>query len=277
MAEPQTGMTAALGSSGRRGGAVNGVTDRGVSGVAYAVAAGADDVGLGHEAGAAGAAEARLLRELCHDLIEPVASIKLLVEVTCMEAHPDPPVRDRLRLIADEAGRIGDICGQVLDQPRRSEMLRLDMLAAEAVASAQLRHGGFIESVIDPVTLSVHPAVIIRILNNLLTNACRAAGAAGRVRLQVALEDGQARLAVSDSGGGLGTGKPGRASLGLEIIGGLALGCGGIVQMGTSDLGGLCVTVLLPCPPQPELTAGQRGRGLAGSPGPGLRDGGLPR
>src|ERR1022692_3940180 len=99
MAEPQT-VTAALGSSGRRGGSVNGVTDRGVSVVADAVAAGADDAGLGHEAVAAGAAEARLLRELCHDLIEPVAAIKLLVEVTCMEAHPDPPVRARWGLIA---------------------------------------------------------------------------------------------------------------------------------------------------------------------------------
>ena len=217
-----------------------------------------------------------MLRELCHDLIEPVASIKLLVEVTCLEAHPDPPVRDRLRLIADEAGRIGDICGQVLGQPRRIEMLRLDVLAAEAVASAQLRHGGVIESVIDPVTLYVHPAVIIRILNNLLTNACRAAGAGGRVRLLVAHDEGQARLTVADSGGGLGTAQTGRTSLGLEIIGGLALGCGGTVQMGTSDLGGLCVTVLLPCLPQSELTAGQRGRGPGANPGPGLQDGGLP-
>ena len=251
---------------------MNGVTDVGASVVAGAVTAGADDVVLQE-----GAAAARLLHELCHDLIEPVAAIKLLVQVACMEARPDQSVRDRLRLIADEAGRISDICGQVLDQPRRIEMLRLDVLAAEAVASARLRHGDLIEAVIDPVTLDVHPAVIIRILNNLLTNACRAAGAAGRVRLVVAHEDGQARLAVADSGGGLGTGKTGRASLGLEIIGGLALGCGGTVQMGASDLGGLCVTVLLPCLPQPELTSGQRGRGLAGSAGPGRGDGGQPQ
>jgi signal transduction histidine kinase len=216
------------------------------------------------------------MRELCHDLIEPVASIKLLVQVACAESHPDPPVRDRLRLIADEAGKIGDICGQILDQPRRSALLRLDVLAAEAVASAQLRHNRVIEAVIDPVTLYVHPAVIIRILNNLLTNACRAAGAGGRVRVLVALQDGQARLAVSDSGGGLGSGKEGRASLGLEIIGGLALGCGGTVQMGASDLGGLCVTVLLPCLPPPHPAPGQHGRGPADSPGPGRPDRGLP-
>lgn len=251
---------------------MSGVTDGGVSTIADAVAAGADDVVLGHDA-----AEARLLRELCHDLIEPVASIKLLVQVACMEGQADPPVRDRLRLIADEAGRIGDICGQVLDQPRRIDLLRLDALAAEAVASAQLRHGGLIEAVLEPVAMYVHPAVIIRILNNLLTNACRAAGAGGRVRLLVALEEGQARLAVADSGDGLGTGKAGRTSLGLEIIGGLVLGCGGTVQMGASDLGGLCVTVLLPCLPQPELTPSQHGRLLVDSPGPGREDGGLPR
>lgn len=255
-----------------KGRGVNGVTDVGVSIVADAVTAGADGVALEE-----GAAAARLLRELCHDLIEPVAAIKLLVQVACMEAQTDPPIRDRLRLIADEAGRIGEICGQVLDQPRHVELIRLDVMAAEAVASAELRYGGLIEAVADPVTLDVHPAVIIRILNNLLTNACRAAGAGGRVRLVVALEDGQARLAVSDSGAGLGTGKGGRASLGLEIIGGLALGCGGTVQMGPSDLGGLCVTVLLPCLPQPELIPGQRGRELAGHPGAGLQDGGPPR
>ena len=250
---------------------MNGVTDGGVS-VADAVTAGADGVAL-----EGGAAAARLLRELCHDLIEPVAAIKLLVQVACMEAQPDLPIRDRLQLIADEAGRIGDICGQVLDQPRRVELIRLDVMAAVAVASARLRHGGLIETAIDPVTLDIHPAVIIRILNNLLTNACRAAGPGGLVRLVVALEDGQARLAVSDSGDGLGTGKGGRASLGLEIIGGLALGCGGTVQMAASDLGGICATVLLPCLPQPELIPGQHGRGPARNPGPGPQDGGPPR
>ena len=220
---------------------MNGVTDVGVS-VADAVTAGADGVALEE-----GAAAARLLRELCHDLIEPVAAIKLLVQVACTEAQPDPPIRDRLRLIADEAGRISDICGQVLDQPRRAELIRLDVMAADAVASARLRHGGSIETVLDPVTLDIHPAVIIRILNNLLTNACRAAGRGGQVRLLVARDVGRATLSVADSGHGLVRGKAGRTTLGLEIIGSLVLGCGGTVQMGVSDLGGLCVTITLPC------------------------------
>jgi signal transduction histidine kinase len=248
---------------------VNGGTDAAVT-IADDVAAGTDDAVLGDEL--TGAAEARLLRELCHDLIEPVASIKLLVQVACTEAKSDSLVLDRLGLIADEAGRIADICGQVLDQPRRIEPIRLDVLAAEAVASARLRHRGVIEAVADPVTLYVHPAVVVRILNNLLTNACRAAGAGGHVRVRVALDGGQARLAVANSGDGLRGENASRTSLGLQIVCSLALSCGGTVQMGASDLGGLCVAVTLPC----LRPATQRGRIPVGGPGPGQADGGLP-
>ena len=224
----------------------------------------------------AGAAAARLLRELCHDLIEPAASIKLLVHAAHAEASPETSVCDCLRLIAKEAGIIADICGQVLGQPRRIDPVRLDVLAAEAVASARLRFSGVIDAAVSPVALEVHPAVILRILGNLLTNACRAAGTGGRVRLVVAVENDQARLSVADTGDGLGQGMAGRNSLGLEIIGKLALGCGGTVQMGVSDLGGLCVTVAFPCPPQPELPARDRGRVYSGSAGLGREDGSLP-
>jgi signal transduction histidine kinase len=201
---------------------------------------GADDLGAAPE-------EMRLLRELCHDLIESAASIKLLAHAAGPDAVPNPSVAHRLRQIATEAGRIADICGQVLNRPIRLEPIQLDVLAAEAADSARSRYGGAIEVVSDPVTLNIHPAVVVRILNNLLTNACRAAGRGGQVRLLVARDVGRATLSVADSGHGLVRGKAGRTTLGLEIIGSLVLGCGGTVQMGVSDLGGLCVTITLPC------------------------------
>ena len=56
---------------------------------------------------------------------------------------------------------------------------------------------------------------MVRILYNILTNACRAAGPAGRVRVLVDEADGQARLTIADSGSGLGHPVPsGRAGLG---------------------------------------------------------------
>jgi|CZKT01.1.fsa_nt_gi signal transduction histidine kinase len=225
----------------------------------------------------AGPGEARLLRELCHDLIELVASIKVLAHAGCAEAGPGEPVQDRLRLISQEAGRIASICGHVLGRPHRLEPVRLDVLAAEAAASARLRYSGGIDVVSDPVTAQVHPAVIVRILSNLLANACRAAGPCGQVRLVVRPEGDQALLTVADSGGGFGQSVAGRASLGLEIIGTLVLTCGGAVQMRVSELGGLGVTVTIPCAALPGMTAGERNRGLAVSSLPGHEDGNLVR
>jgi len=194
----------------------------------------------------------RLLRELAHDLILPAASIKLLAAAACTESDPDAAVRDRLRLIANEAATIADICGQVLDRPRRPRPVQLDALAAEAVARAQLRYRGVIEGDISPVTVLVHPAVVVRILNNLLSNACHAAGPHGTVQVRVAPDSARARLSVEDSGAGLVEAKSGRMALGLEIIGGLVLSHGGTVQMEVSDLGGLRVNVSFSCPLRAE-------------------------
>ncbi len=198
--------------------------------------------------GGADGAEVRALRELCHDLIEPASSIKLLAHAASAGAGSDPVMKQRLRLIAAEARRIADICGQMLNRPGPLEPIRLDELTEETVASARLRYRGAIDVVSEPVLLGIHPAVVVRILNNLLANACRAAGDAGRVQVVVAQDANLARLSVADTGGGLRPGPQGRASLGLEIIGSLALGCGGSVHLGVSDFGGLCVTVILPCP-----------------------------
>lgn len=225
------------------------------------------------------AAGTRQLRELAHDLILPAASIKLLANAACTESDLDAAVRDRLRLIANEAAMIAEICGQVLDRPRRLGPLRLDALAAEAVARAQLRYRGVIEGATSPVTVLVHPAVVVRILNNLLSNACQAAGPRGRVRVRVVPESAQARLSVEDSGEGLVETRSGRTALGLEIIGSLVLGYGGTVQMEVSDLGGLRVNVSFSCPPQPEPRPEPPGGavcGWAARPGPGREDGSVP-
>lgn len=185
------------------------------------------------------------LRELCHDLIEPTATIRWLVRAT--EAESGDGLRDRLEAIAVAAGQIAAICDDVLGPPKCRPRVRLDEIAAEAVASARARYAGVIEVVAQPVSASVHPGDIVRILCNILANACRAAGPSGRIVVRVDEADGQARLTIADSGHGLtGAAVGGRAGLGLEIIGALALKYGGSVHLGVSDLGGLAVTVQVP-------------------------------
>jgi two-component system sensor histidine kinase TctE len=186
------------------------------------------------------------LRELCHDLIEPTATIRWLVRAA--EVGSGEELHDRLEAIATAAGQIAAICDDILDPPQRCPRIRLDKIAAEAVLSARARYAGVIDIASEPVTAVVQTGDIIRILYNLLANACRAAGPVGRVTVAVNEADGHARLTIADSGYGLG-GAPagsGRAGLGLEIIGALALKYGGSVHLGVGDLGGLAVTVQLP-------------------------------
>lgn len=187
------------------------------------------------------------LRELCHDLIEPAATIRWLVRAAETEAEAGDELRDRLAAIAAAAGQIAVICDDILNPPRCRPQIRLDKIVAEAVASVGARYAGVIDVVSQPVTALVHASDIIRILCNILANACRAAGPVGRIAVKVEEADGQAQLTIADSGPGLaGAAVGGRAGLGLEIVGALALKYGGSVQLAVSDLGGLAVTVLVP-------------------------------
>lgn len=185
------------------------------------------------------------LRELCHDLIEPTATIRWLVRAA--EAESGEELRERLEAIAAAAGHIAAICDDILDPSQYCPPIRLDRVASEAVESARARYAGMIDVASQPVTVRVRTGDIIRILYNILTNACRAAGPAGRIMVEIGEVDGQARLTIADSGNGLAGASPsGRAGLGLEIIGTLALKYGGSVYLGVSDLGGLAVTVQVP-------------------------------
>jgi signal transduction histidine kinase len=210
-------------------------------------------------------ADPRTLRQLCHDLAVPATSIKLLAQVAAAESDPGPAMRARLRQISDEAARIADICGYVLDQPRGEGPAGLDLLAADVADSARWRHEGTIDVVAETVTVAAHPVVVVRILTNLIDNACRAAGPGGRVRLTVTADGDLASLVVADSGPGFGHGEPGRASLGLEIVSAMARRSGGTVRIGPGELGGTAVTVTLPRGPAgPAGTPGLAWAGEAG-------------
>jgi signal transduction histidine kinase len=181
------------------------------------------------------------LRELCHDLIEPTATIRWLAHAAAASGED---LRDRLEAIAAAAGQIAAICGDILDPSPSCPSVRLDVIAAEVVASARVRYTGTIDVVSQPVTASMRTGDCIRILCNLLANACRAAGPGGRVVVTIGESDGRAWLTIADSGYGLGLpGVGGRAGLGLEIIGALALKYDGSVHLSVSELGGLAVTV----------------------------------
>src|ERR1700733_632374 len=195
----------------------------------------------------------RTLRELCHDLTVPATAIKLLTQVAAAESDPGPAMLARLRQISDEASRIADICSYFLAQPADAGASPSDegpadlhLLAAEAADSMRWRYSGVVTVSAEPITVAAHPVVVIRILNNLLDNACRAAGPGGRVQVTVRRDGVQARLVIADSGPGFGQAESGKASLGLSIVAAMVRRGGGSLRMGASDFGGIAVTVTLP-------------------------------
>lgn len=200
-----------------------------------------------------GVIDLRTLREVCHDLAVPATSIRLLTQVAAAESDPGPAMLARLRQISDEASRIADICGYFLDQPAddgtrpgEAGAAELHSLAADTADSARWRYSGVIGVTAEPATVAAHPVVVIRILTNLLDNACRAAGPGGRVQVTVQRDGDGATLVVADSGPGFGRAESGKASLGLNIVAAMVRRSGGSLRMGTSDLGGIAVTVTLP-------------------------------
>jgi signal transduction histidine kinase len=203
--------------------------------------------------------EVRTLRELCHDLTVPATSIRLLVSVATRESDPEPLLKARLRQIADEADRIADICGYFLDPTRRTGPSDLRALAADAADGVRSHYPGTMVVTADAAMAAAHPVDVVRILANLLDNACRAAGPRGRVRLVVERDATRARLIVADSGRGFGRGESGRASLGLGIVAALVRRNGGGLQMDGSDLGGLAVAVTLPLATRPPTSGAIRG------------------
>jgi signal transduction histidine kinase len=91
-----------------------------------------------------------------------------------------------------------------------------------------------------------------RVLTNVVDNAARAAGPAGRVEITVGMLANAppwALLQVQDNGPGFGHGPPGAASLGLGVVTTLLESCGGSLEVQGPADGGALVRILIPAEP----------------------------
>jgi len=130
----------------------------------------------------------------------------------------------------------------------------------------------------EAVTVSADPALLERVLGNLIDNACR--HAAGRVEVSVGADGGSGRLVVADDGPGFPPeflpvafdrftradavrGRDeGGSGLGLAIVASLVRGQGGRVRLGNGEpLGGGRVEVWLPLAATAEPAGARRSQG----------------
>lgn len=192
------------------------------------------------------AAVERRVREVSHDLRQSVAAIIALASVARLQTNPGDILTQQLSTISDEARRVSSLCRQLVHETLTTAPVRLDEVAIQAGARAKARFAGELVIRVEPTTLVADELSWWRTLGNLLDNACRAAGARGRVDLTVRQARTTAVIDVEDSGPGFGEAEPGSDGVGLAIVLRSVHDQGGHLEVRQSPLGGALVRVVVP-------------------------------
>jgi PAS domain S-box-containing protein len=219
----------------------------------------------------------RLLGELSHDLRAPLQLVVTRAEQVLRSA-PDPDLRNQLagmRLAAlDALEQVNDMLEQVRADHGERRLALVDADLAQVVRTVAESFAPLAETRdIDlrviagetPVPARFDVERVSRIVSNLLANAIRHADEEGRVRCELWVIDGSARLEVADSGPGVppehrnrvfgryrsGLGGDGRrrgagAGLGLAIVREFVELHGGTVSLDEAPEGGALFAVTLP-------------------------------
>jgi signal transduction histidine kinase len=184
-----------------------------------------------------------------------MTTLSYLVEAVRGDVDLPGNAGNRLELLSLEMSRLLDIIAQEI--PGRagvpaSAQVELRSLAGQVTQLARIAHETAV--ILEPgpeVTVEASPALLWRVLTNVVDNAARAAGAYGRVGVAVSARGDQAWLDVIDDGPGFGQGPPGAASLGLSVVTTLLESCGGTLEIRAPASGGAHVRIVVPVRPFP--------------------------
>lgn len=204
------------------------------------------------------------MRETCHDMREPVASVLALTAAAM--AEPGLPVAARIRLeqIAGQAEWLADMIHVFLHDSMREE----EEETSETDSDGADKTGSHVDAVrvvneviaaarpnwlcdltvtspAAPVRCALHPALLRRIVSNILSNAARAAGPSGLVTVKIWRSKGLLRLVVEDSGPGFGN-IPSGLGLGLPWVARTTIRHGGRIECGRGAGGGARVSLWVP-------------------------------
>ena len=185
-----------------------------------------------------------------------MTTLSYLVEAVRGEAGLPGDARVRVETLALGMSRVLDTIAHELSGASLAEASTVDLrsLAGQAVLLAQVRHRGSVVLLPGPdVTLEANPALLWRVLTNVIENAARATGPGGRVEIRLndqhgaAIDDQHgAAIDITDDGPGFGGGPSGTASLGLSVVTSLLESCGGSLEVQSPRDGGTRVSIQLP-------------------------------
>ncbi len=205
-----------------------------------------------------------VLRETCHDMRQPLASMFALAAAALAEPGLPHPTRARLEQMVEQAQWLADMIEHSLqlaapDAPGAcgTDLVRI---ASDVAAAECMTWPGQVKIISQPeaVFTDVHPVLLRQMVANLVGNATRAAGPSGTVTVEVGQQQGSALLAVEDTGPGFGNKIPAGLGLGLAAVSRNATRYGGRVECGCGADGGARVQLWLPLSagltqPEPDL------------------------
>lgn len=186
------------------------------------------------------------LREFAHDLVQPAAAIAALVAAARLQPELSDELVCYLNQIEAEARHISATCHMLLRKESEREPVAVHELVTDVARSSISTFEGTITMDTEPGDVAADPVALRRAVLNMISNACRAAGADGRVVVRVRASTSAVTIEIADSGPGFGAGPAGIASLGLGIVRRIATDHGGDVRIGHSTLGGASVQFTLP-------------------------------
>jgi two-component system heavy metal sensor histidine kinase CusS len=229
--------------------------------------------------------------DVAHELRTPVNRMLNQIDVALLQLEPDGAaasleriregaeemrrmIEDMLLLSRGEEGRlaprpeplaVADVLGDL------TELYRPSCEERDVVLSLRERD--------EPGRITTDPQLLQRAVSNLLDNALRHTPPGGRIEVELRRQGEMARIAVSDSGGGVpepererifdrfvqldAARSAGGAGLGLPIARMIARLLGGDLVVRPSPLGGACFELIVRQAPAPASGAAPAGGGLA--------------
>jgi heavy metal sensor kinase len=219
----------------------------------------------------------RFTADAAHELRAPLAVMRSRAEVTLRQPRTAEEYRESHQALLQEIKRLSRIADQLLLLARVDagaldgsfHSVDLPDLLEETVdrwRSIASERGVSLQTEIPPAgNVEADQALLSRLFDNLLDNAIRYTPSQGEVRVQASRENGTWRIAVSDSGPGMGPvvrehiferfyrgdsarGRTsGGAGLGLSLSQAIAKMHGGAIHVdGVGPLTGACIVVELP-------------------------------
>lgn len=193
----------------------------------------------------------RGLREVCHDIRQPIAGVLALAGAVLAETNLAEGTRSRLKQIIELAEWQSDVVENWLDVAENDAPPITGHYAVEVVnqaaAAERLMWAGNLILIwpSERIFIQTHPVILRRMTANLLGNATRAAGPSGTVTIEVSRWGSRMLLAVEDDGPGFGWRAQCRG-IGLPAVARQAVQHGGRLECGRGSLGGGRVGLWLP-------------------------------